>query len=70
MTDKISNYVKKVYLSIQVYIVVKMQPDLEQVFNVPRILNLPFTNLPQIIKFGSKVRRNNEKFDRALRVSV
>ena len=47
-----------------------LQSDLEKVFNVPRILNLPFSNVPQIIKFGSKVRRNNEKFDRALRVSV
>ena len=35
-----------------------------------KTLNLPFSNVPQIIKFGSKVRKNNEKFDRALRVSV
>ena len=35
-------------------------PDLEKVFNVPRILNLPFSNVPHTIKFGSKVRRNNE----------
>jgi hypothetical protein len=40
------------------------------VVNVPRIMNLPFSNVPQIIKFGSEVRRNNEKIDRALRLSV
>ena len=28
------------------------------------------SNVHQTIKFGSKVRRNNEKFDRALRVLV
>ena len=44
--------------------------DLEKVFTVPRTLNLAFSNVPQTIKFGSKVRRNNEKFHRALRVSV
>ena len=43
---------------------------MENLSNVPRILNLLFSNVPQIIKFGSKVRRKNEKFDRALRVSV
>ena len=49
--------------------ILMVNSDLEKVFNVLRIRNLPFSKVPQTIKFASKVRRNNEKFHRALRVS-
>ena len=42
--------------------ILMVNSDLEKVFNVPRILNLPFSNVSQTIKFGSKGRKTMKNF--------